>query len=129
MECLRILLIDDDAVVARALQRMLRAHEVVIETESTVAVARIVAGEHFDVVVCDMSMPVMNGLDVLRIVRARREPPVFILASGADRVLPEGCRADGVLVKPFHASEFRDLIARLMEARSIAITQPLRGAC
>ncbi len=124
-----ILVVDDDVLVARAVQRMLTGYDVMVETDSSAAIARITEsqsdGEYFDAVVCDFNMPGKSGVDVLRAVRAHREPPIFLLASGDD-IVPGMDEADAVLIKPFHVAELRRLIAELLRARSQTSTRPLR---
>jgi len=60
----RLLVVDDDAKVARSLALMLRDdHDVEVSVEPGMVAARIVAGERFDVIVCDLMMPGMTGMD------------------------------------------------------------------
>jgi CheY-like chemotaxis protein len=123
MGMLKVLIIDDDPRVARSMSRMIREHEVAIETDAVVAVARLQDGELFDVIVCDRTMPTFDGLEVLRVARACDEPPIFILMSGAETSADTG--ADGYLIKPFRTSELRDLIAKLVDDRSHAPVGPV----
>lgn len=63
----RILLIDDERLVGVALSRVLyRENEVVAVTQATEALERLNAGERFDVVLCDLRMPVMDGIEFHR---------------------------------------------------------------
>jgi CheY-like chemotaxis protein len=60
----RILVVDDDIAIGRSLHRLLcREHDVSVESDARCALARITAGEIFDVVFCDLTMPHMNGMD------------------------------------------------------------------
>ena len=60
----RILVIDDEPFVARALGLFLGdEHDVVVVTDARDAMARMVAGETFDAILCDVMMPVMSGLE------------------------------------------------------------------
>jgi two-component system, cell cycle sensor histidine kinase and response regulator CckA len=59
-----VLVIDDDATVARSIARTLRRwHEVAVETEAASALRRLRAGERFDMILCDIMMPAMSGMD------------------------------------------------------------------
>ena len=59
----RVLVVDDEPVVAKALARLIgKAHEVVIETSAQQALTRIEGGERFDAVFCDVMMPKMTGM-------------------------------------------------------------------
>jgi signal transduction histidine kinase/ActR/RegA family two-component response regulator len=61
----RVLVVDDDAIVGTSLQRSLAVlHDVVVVQKATDALARVVAGEHFDVILCDLMMPEMSGMDL-----------------------------------------------------------------
>jgi PAS domain S-box-containing protein len=83
----RILLIDDEAMVARAVKRMLALHhEVEIELQAPRALARLVAGEQFDVVLCDLMMPEMTGMDLYHELQLRVPaaiPRLVFLTGGA----------------------------------------------
>jgi nitrogen-specific signal transduction histidine kinase/ActR/RegA family two-component response regulator len=69
----RILIVDDEPHVLAALRRLLsREHDVETEAEGTNAVRRIAAGESFDVVLCDVMMPRMGGVELLEAVRRVR---------------------------------------------------------
>ena len=65
----RILVIDDNVVLARSFARMLRNYETLVESDPRVAVARICGGEAFDIVMCDLRMPMMSGIEVLQAIR------------------------------------------------------------
>jgi two-component system cell cycle sensor histidine kinase/response regulator CckA len=61
----RILVVDDEPMVGLAVQRLLAAqHEVVVETAGRAALARLRQGECFDLVLCDLMMPDMTGMDL-----------------------------------------------------------------
>ena len=62
---LRVLVVDDEPFVARAVTRFLRGHTVTIETRPERAIARIRAGERFDVVLTDLTMPTTDGFELL----------------------------------------------------------------
>ncbi len=60
----RILLVDDEHLVGMALSHVLyREYEVVAVTHATEALERLNAGERFDIVLCDLRMPVMDGIE------------------------------------------------------------------
>ena len=59
-----VLVVDDDATVARSIARTLkRWHDVVVETDAASALRRLRAGERFDMILCDIMMPAMTGMD------------------------------------------------------------------
>jgi CheY-like chemotaxis protein len=59
---LRVLVIDDDELVGKALTRVLQPFQVTFAKGAAEALARIRAGEAFSSIVCDMLMPGMNGI-------------------------------------------------------------------
>jgi CheY-like chemotaxis protein len=61
----RVLVVDDEPSVGRTICRMLSdEHEVEATTSASEALARIASGEHFDVILCDLMMPIMTGMDL-----------------------------------------------------------------
>jgi PAS domain S-box-containing protein len=61
----RILVVDDENIVATAVRRLLESdHEVKVLTSAQEALHRISGGERFDVILCDLMMPVMTGVDL-----------------------------------------------------------------
>ena len=118
---LRILLVEDDDVtrvsVLEALQRAGHRVDQAVDGEQGLAVA--LAGD-FDVVVCDVQMPKMDGLTLFRRLRRERpEWPIVIMttfgkADAAAEALREG--AAGYVTKPFDPDEFaRDVIGPIDE--------------
>ncbi|HND14149.1 MAG TPA: response regulator [Pseudomonadales bacterium] len=112
---MRILLVEDDAALANGLARALRAHAHVVNhvSEGRVALAALRA-EIPDVVVLDLGLPDLDGLQVLRRIREHdRGLPVLVLTARAtvdDVVAGLDRGADDYLAKPFEMSE---LLARL----------------
>jgi CheY-like chemotaxis protein len=61
----RVLVVDDDPMIGRVVQRALRrAHDVVTVSAGRDAIDRVKRGERFDVVLCDLMMPEISGMDV-----------------------------------------------------------------
>jgi signal transduction histidine kinase/CheY-like chemotaxis protein len=119
----RVLVVDDEPLIGKSVSRMLgRAHEVVVVSEPRQALARLLAGERFDLVLCDLMMPDMNGMELARELERRRpgatEPFVFItggaFTSGAQDFLERSGRAH--LQKPFEAEALEAILRQRMEA-------------
>jgi CheY-like chemotaxis protein len=84
---MKILVLDDEATIGRAIQRRIRRDHVVhCETDPERAIEWVgaVAGTdaRFDVVLCDYNMPKLTGLDVAEALRTLVEPPAFVLMTG-----------------------------------------------
>jgi CheY-like chemotaxis protein len=112
----RILVIDDQPDVARAIARMLRTHEIVAETNPRHAVDRIVDGEPFDMVLVDFEMPHMNGRDVSDALTEARltQPPIVLIMSGSENVASMFETGRGVLLKPLKGDDLRNLVSELL---------------
>ena len=111
----RTLLVDDEPAIRRRVRSILvdLGCEVVEADNGRVAIEALGAGP-FDLVVTDLMMPEVDGLGVLREVRARHRhvPVVVITASGkaTDAVAVMKAGATDFVNKPFHEQELRDVL-------------------
>jgi two-component system response regulator MprA len=110
----RILVVDDDPMVATTVQRVLRpeGYEVDVALGGAQALEQVRA-QRPDLVVLDLMMPGIDGLEVCRQLRANGPLPILMLTarSGtADRVRGLDTGADDYLVKPF---AYAELLARV----------------
>jgi two-component system, OmpR family, KDP operon response regulator KdpE len=110
----RVLVVDDEIEIRRALSRALSAREYVVETaaDGMEAVA-LVAAFHPDLIVLDLNLPKLDGLEVARRVRAASPVPILILSvreDESDKVAALDLGADDYLTKPFGIEE---LLARV----------------
>ena len=118
----RIWIVDDEPLVARSIGRMLsRQHDVAFFGSAQEALARIDAGEPFDLLLCDLMMPEMTGMDLLEALQARHPERVARTVFMTGGVFTERMRAllervsNPVLEKPFDVKVLKALIARAME--------------
>ena len=65
----RVLIVDDEPLVARGLKRLLPGAKVVIELSGSGALKRLRDGERFDLILCDLMMPDITGIEVDRCIR------------------------------------------------------------
>ncbi len=110
---IRALLIDDDTRLAELLKGYLAPHEVVLSHAPDGARGLAAADSGVDIVVLDVMMPGLDGLDVLRRLRAKSAVPVIMLTARgdeADRVVGLELGADDYLAKPVYP---RELLARI----------------
>ncbi len=117
----RILVIDDDRKITAALRRSLtyNGFEVDVANEGTDGLARARAGKP-DLVVLDILMPGLNGLEVARQIRETSDIPILMLTARdalEDRVLGLETGADDYLVKPFAYAELLARIRALLRRR------------
>ncbi len=110
----RILLVDDDNLLTELLTEYLRAENLDVHSvaDGEAGVQEILSGQ-YDVVVLDSMMPKMNGLDVLKTVRAQSKIPVIMLTAKGDdidRIIGLEMGADDYVPKPCQP---RELLARI----------------
>lgn len=123
-----ILIVDDEREIVRALHRALKAHAYAVLTASSgeEAVA-LVAKEHPDLLLLDLLLPGISGLEVCRQVRAVSNVPIIVLSvrnTERDKVEALDLGADDYVAKPFGIDE---VLARVRVALRRAV-QPASGA-
>jgi two-component system response regulator RegX3 len=107
----RILLVEDDDHVAGSLADGLRRHGHVVDLVGTGAEA--LQRRALDMVLLDLGLPDLDGVEVVRRLRERSDVPIIVLTARSgelDRVLGLQAGADDYVVKPFG---FRELLARI----------------
>src|SRR3954466_4289881 len=107
---MRILLIEDDAMVSRSIELMLKAESFSVYTtdlgEEGIDLAKVY---DYDLILLDLNLPDMNGVQVLRNLRSCKiDPPVMILSGSSEietkvKTFSGGC--DDYMTKPFHKDE------------------------
>jgi two-component system, OmpR family, response regulator RegX3 len=119
----RILVADDErdllATVGYALEREGLEVETVEDGEAALAAAR--TGQ-YDVLVLDVMMPKLSGIDVCRIVRGESDLPILMLTAKdaeVDRVLGLELGADDYVTKPFSIAELTSRIRALLRRREL----------
>jgi two-component system KDP operon response regulator KdpE len=113
----RLLVVDDEQAILRVVQINLSRHDFQVETARTAqdglnAVARL----HPDLILLDLGLPDMDGLDVIRTIRQRANTPIVVLSAREtehDKVAALDLGADDYLTKPFGINE---LLARVRVA-------------
>ncbi len=111
----RLLLVEDDAAIAEPLGRALRrdGYDVAVAADGETALARM-AATTFDIVILDLGLPGMDGVDLCRRIRSRTpDLPVLMLTARTeelDAVVGLDAGADDYVTKPFRLAE---LLARV----------------
>jgi two-component system, OmpR family, KDP operon response regulator KdpE len=113
----RILLVDDEASIQRAVGPLLRSRGYDVEIAGTGADAlRLLSDRRPDLIVLDLGLPDMEGTEVCRRVRAESPIPIIVLSARggeADKVQALDLGADDYVTKPFGPEE---LLARIRVA-------------
>ena len=108
-----VLLVEDDALLRRTLRASYRTWDFdVLEAESGEQALTLTAGADLDLVVLDLGLPGIDGLETLRHIRSFSNVPVIVLTVNdglRDKVTALESGADDYLVKPFEPTE---LLAR-----------------
>jgi len=119
---LKVLAVDDDLINLKLLKSMLMktgyVSEVVEAKNGADAIGELKNASDFDVVLLDIIMPVMGGLDMLRVLRADenlKQPPVIVLTTDETKkaeALEAG--ANGFLMKPVREKDLSAKISQLI---------------
>ncbi len=111
---LSVVYIEDDARIAKLMARYLESHGVLVTLASDgIDGVSTVLRQNPDVVLLDLMLPGIDGLEVMRRLRARTSAPIIMVTARgeeADRVVGLEGGADDYIVKPFSS---RELLARV----------------
>jgi two-component system response regulator MprA len=115
----RVLVVDDDPQLREALSRALELDDYQVSTANNGAQAlEAISSQRPDVVVLDVMMPYVGGLDVCRTLRERKDRlPILVLTARdevGDRVAGLDAGADDYLTKPFALDELRARLRALL---------------
>lgn len=112
---MRLLLVEDDAMIGETLLQVLRAEHYAVDWVRDGSMAdEALRSEQYDVVLLDLGLPKRDGLEVLRALRARRDTVPVLVATArdavGDRIAGLNAGADDYVVKPYDIDE---LLARV----------------
>ena len=124
----RVLLVDDDRELCQMLSEYLDAVHFDVKSvhDGSDALAELQAGE-FEIVILDVMLPSVGGLDVLRKLGASYATPILMLTArgdDVDRIVGLELGADDYLSKPFNP---RELVARIRAILRRASARSVRG--
>jgi DNA-binding response OmpR family regulator len=129
----RILLVDDEQAVQTLLTYPLRrdGYDVVPARDGREALD-LFSAERFDLVVLDIMLPKLDGIEVCRRLRSRSQVPIIMLTAKddeIDKVIGLEMGADDYITKPFSVREFRSRIKAALRrsemARGVAAEEPI----
>lgn len=120
----RILLVDDEVDISEFLKECLKraGYAVEVSNDPQTALGRLLT-EEFDVVISDIRMPIMSGLDMMRLVKAEGKAVkglIFLTGNASDDDLAkEILDLDGfLLTKPVTGQKLREVVAQVIKATS-----------
>jgi DNA-binding response OmpR family regulator len=131
VETMRILLVEDDRAVASFVKKGLECEQYAVDVSGDGEDAKSLVGEvNFDLVILDLVLPKIDGLEVLKHIRSRNSsPPVLILSGRArveDRVKGLDLGADDYITKPFSFSELSARVRALLRRNPATVGIVLR---
>ncbi|MBL8914533.1 MAG: hybrid sensor histidine kinase/response regulator [Archangium sp.] len=112
----RILVVDDEPAILRALERMLaRTHELTLARNGKEALALLGAGLEYDMVLCDLMMPDVSGIEIWQQLSPAQQSKCVFMTGGtftddAERFVRE--KSVPIVEKPFTASTLEGLLKR-----------------
>jgi DNA-binding response OmpR family regulator len=123
----RILLVDDEQPIQTLLSFPLQrdGYEVIAASDGEEALSRF-SEQPFDLVVLDLMLPKVDGLEVCRRLRASSAVPIIMLTAKSeeiDKVLGLELGADDYITKPFSMREFRSRVKAALRRAGMARTQ------
>jgi DNA-binding response OmpR family regulator len=119
---LRVLIVDDETVIQAIVRAVLtrNGHHVLLASSAESAYSLIQQGG-IDIVICDLHLPGISGLELAQRLQNEGSRPLFVLMSGRlDGIHADDLREapiNALLAKPFHAHEITDLLETLMGVR------------
>lgn len=115
-----ILIVDDSALTRKAIKRIISMigldAENIFEAENGSDALLVINSEHIDLVLADLNMPVMSGMEMIYHMRGDQNSksiPVIIVSTESSTTRIEGLLADGAkgyLHKPFTPEKFREVL-------------------
>ena len=120
---MRVLLVEDDAMIGESVRKGLRQDGFVVDwVEDGEAAERAVASHAYDLMVLDLGLPGKSGLDVLQALRAGGNDLPVLIATARDEVASRvkglDAGADDYLIKPFDLDELAARIRAIVRRRA-----------
>lgn len=119
----KILVTEDSATMRALIVATLEAMDdfIIVEAENGFEALRILPREKVDLVITDINMPDINGLELVRFVRSnpqyKNTPLLIISTEGSEKDREKGLAlgADAYLIKPFQPEDLQGLVSRLLQ--------------
>lgn len=128
-QAFRVLVVDDEPEIRRFLRASLKTHlHEVYEADTGAGSMAVVREVHPDLIILDLGLPDMDGVDVTRKLRSWSQIPIIILSvrnREADKIEALNAGADDYLTKPFGVGELVARIRVVMRRVGITGSQPM----
>jgi DNA-binding response OmpR family regulator len=127
----KVLVVEDDLELANMVTEWLTldGHEIELVHDGIKAMDRL-RGQRFDLVVLDWALPGLTGIEILKELRAQKDPVTILMLTGrdADRDKETGLDtgADDYLTKPFDGRELKARVRALLRRPAVLASEPLR---
>ncbi|MGC5172490.1 response regulator [Micromonospora sp. DT81.3] len=126
---MKVLVADDDPQLVRALRITLSAHgyDVVAAPDGAAAIA-LAAKEHPDIVMVDLGMPHLDGVQVIEALRGWTSAPIIVVSGrsgSADKVQALDAGADDFVTKPFQIDELLARLRALSRRSAASVDEPV----
>lgn len=125
MDNIKVLIVDDSSVMRKIVERSLRQAGLnlaqVVEAGNGMEALAALQGGKVDLILCDINMPVMDGLEFVRQLRsvenAKGVPVVMITTEGSESHVKEAisCGARGYIRKPFTPDQMKQHILSFLQ--------------
>lgn len=119
----KVLVIDDELSIRLLLREIIEDMNIkVFEAETAIVGLKMIENQNFDLIIMDIQMPQMNGLDAMRKLREVTDTPVFILTAFSHlEGVVENLEVDiqGFIEKPFDIDELAEKIETQLKESDI----------
>ncbi len=121
----RVLVADDEPDVRRAVRHVLSGHDVVEAEDGAAAIARIESDPPFDLVLTDLQMPRVSGVEVVRAAVKAGAPVIMITGTGTTETAVQVMRLGAVnyITKPFEPDALGRAITDVLAARDVLLAR------
>ena len=128
MAKMKVLIVEDEIKIARFVQLELEheGYNIELEYDGRAGLEKAVSGNH-DLIILDVLLPSLNGMEVLRRLRQVSEVPVIMLTAKGDvmdKVMGLDSGADDYIVKPFAIEELLARIRKVLKRRTVNPVKP-----
>ncbi len=118
----RVLVVDDEIAIVKDIKMILESNDMEVDSAYDGGEAlRMIKDKEYDAVVLDVMLPVLDGFEVCRLVRAFSEVPIIMVTARQeedDTVTGLDCGADDYMVKPYKGRELAARIKAIIRRKS-----------